>query len=384
MVFGYGIAGRFIFDWIKIFIEDYGIFLIDKKLNVATSFLSAFGLLLVAPIASTSAQVDYVMTGEWLTPCDSSDMTRECTISNLRPFVYPTGIAIDSSNNVYVVDAWTKEVQKFTSNGDFIMKWGTPGNGDGQFRTPTGIAIDSSNNVYVIDSSLSNVQKFTSNGDFIMKWGTPGNGDGQFRTPTGIAIDSSNNVYVLHLGLVNVQKFTSDGEFIMKWGTLGTHDGEFRHPVGIAVDPSSNVYIVDQKNNRIQKFTSDGGFLTKWGTRCEPKGNPYVIMDSELYSCIQPQDNEFFYPNGGIAVDEFSNVYVIDQYNNRIQKFTTNGKFISTILLPDYRAIVPSYSMLGHSDIDVDHQGHKIFTTVLDDKILVFSKVCSDLGKRIC
>ena len=33
----------------------------------------------------------------------------------------------------------------------FVRKWGSQGNGDGLFEEPTGIAIDSSNSVYVSD-----------------------------------------------------------------------------------------------------------------------------------------------------------------------------------------------------------------------------------------
>jgi tripartite motif-containing protein 71 len=261
---------------------------------------------------------------------------------------------------------------------------GTRGVGDGQFMAPTGIALDSSDNVYVTDLSRNNIQKFTSDGQFITKWGTQGVGDGQFMAPTGIALDSSDNVYVTQLGSAYVQKFTSDGQFITKWGTRGSNDGQFGNPGGIAVDQSSNVYVVDQHNNRIQKFTSDGNFITKWGTKCEPAYASNKIMDWTVYSCLQPNGTEFFYPNGGISVDELSNVYVVDQHNNRIQKFSSDGKFIATITLPDYRPILPSYSMLGHSDIDVDPQGNKIFTTALNDKILVFSKVCFDFVKQIC
>ena len=291
---------------------------------------------------------------------------------------------MDSLGNVFVADAWTKEIQKFTSEGKFLTKWGTPGDGDGQFRTPAGLAIDSSNNVYVVDLSRADIQKFTSEGKFITKWGTPGDGDGQFRTPAGLAIDSSNNVYVVDLWLTNIQKFTSEGKFITKWGTRGTNDGQFLNPKGIAVDALSNVYVVDQHNNRIQKFASDGKFITKWGTKCEPSNGDSIIIDWELSSCVQQNETEFFYPNGGIATDDLSNVYVVDQNNNRIQKYTTDGKNISTIRLPDYRLIVPSYSMLGYSDIEVESQGERIFTTVLNDKILVFSKVCYEFGRPIC
>ena len=51
-------------------------------------------------------------------------------------------------------------IQKFSSSGVFLAKWGTEGSGDGQFKDPRGIAVDGSGNVYVADYSNNRIQKF--------------------------------------------------------------------------------------------------------------------------------------------------------------------------------------------------------------------------------
>jgi tripartite motif-containing protein 71 len=50
-------------------------------------------------------------------------------------------------------------IQKFDNNGTFITKWGTEGEGDGQFDDAEDIAIDSSGKVYVADN-YNHVQVF--------------------------------------------------------------------------------------------------------------------------------------------------------------------------------------------------------------------------------
>ena len=50
-------------------------------------------------------------------------------------------------------------------------------------------------------------------------------------------------------------------------------------------------------------------FITKWGSR-------------------GTEDGQFFHP-GAVAVDSYGNVYVVDQLNNRIQKFDPDGIFIT-------------------------------------------------------
>jgi hypothetical protein len=42
---------------------------------------------------------------------------------------------------VYVADRVNCRIQKFTSEGEFITKWGSQGSGDGEFKEPFGITI---------------------------------------------------------------------------------------------------------------------------------------------------------------------------------------------------------------------------------------------------
>jgi tripartite motif-containing protein 71 len=90
--------------------------------------------------------------------------------------------------------------------------------------------------------------------NFIIKWGSKGEGDGQFFSPGAVAVDSSDNVYVADELNHRIQKFDSAGTFITKWGSQGAGDGQFTHPQEAALDSSGNVYVADGSNNRIQKF----------------------------------------------------------------------------------------------------------------------------------
>ncbi|MFA5414691.1 MAG: PKD domain-containing protein, partial [Methanoregula sp.] len=221
-------------------------------------------------------------------------------------FVSPSGIAVDSSGNVYVADNQNHRIQKFTSTGTFLGKWGSYGSGDGQFIYPTGMAVDSSGYIYVADEGNNRIQKFTSTGTFLGKWGSYGSGDGQFSGPSDVSIDSSNNIYVVSEHLI--QKFTYSNVFSGKWGSQGSGDGQFYVPSGVDVDSSGNVYVADTNNHRIQKFSLSGLYLAKWGSRGSG-------------------DGQFNFPLG-IAVDSLGNVFVVENAN-RVQKFTSTGTFIT-------------------------------------------------------
>ena len=127
---------------------------------------------------------------------------------------------------------------------------------DGQLQNPAGIAVDSTGNVYVVDADNQNVKKFDDNGKFITKWGSLGTSRGQFENPVGIAVDSDDFVYVTDIGTHDIQKFTSNGTFITAFGSQGTESGFFNVPYGIAIDPNAhNIYVADSRNNRIQVFS---------------------------------------------------------------------------------------------------------------------------------
>ena len=161
---------------------------------------------------------------------------------------------MDRVRNVYVVDQATAgtygtgiRIQKFSSDGRFLLSWGTSGDGDGQFYNAEGIAVDGAGNVYVTDWGRERVQKFTSNGGFLLYLGTEGTGagrgtgDGQFHNPKGTSADRAGNVYVAETINHRVQVFDSNGRFLRKWGSEGSGDGQFNRPTGIAIDRAGNV-----------------------------------------------------------------------------------------------------------------------------------------------
>ena len=53
--------------------------------------------------------------------------------------------------NLYVVDTQNRRVQKFSSTGAFLGKWGSPNRsprGEGSFESPGRIAVDREGRVY--------------------------------------------------------------------------------------------------------------------------------------------------------------------------------------------------------------------------------------------
>jgi sugar lactone lactonase YvrE len=140
--------------------------------------------------------------------------------------------------------------------------------------------------------------------------------------------------------------------FLTTWGKKGTGEGEFDSPIGLAVSPRDEIYVVDFKNARVQKFDADGKLLRIIPTGAGPggiavsrAGRVYVghfgdAKEGEHVRCVAPDgallhkwgkpgtgDGEFSF-TGGLAVGKDGSVYVADQTNRRVQRFTPEGKFM--------------------------------------------------------
>lgn len=236
------------------------------------------------------------------------------------------GLCIDQQGSLFVADNGNNRIQKFDNAGNFIILWGNFGSANANFHNPTGVACDGKGDVWVVDTNNHRVQKFDGKlGGYLMKFGSRGNGEGQFNAPWGIAVDRVRGfVYVVDSANFRVQKFDMMGEFIMAWGSFGTGDGQFYFPRGVAVDQSDGaVYIVDMGNHRIQKFDTSTNvlpqLLAKWGGSPEA-GHASSPLAREAGQLRSPW---------GIAVDGAGDVFVTDTGNHRVEKFDREGNFIT-------------------------------------------------------
>jgi sugar lactone lactonase YvrE len=264
----------------------------------------------------------------------------------------PDKIALDSSNNIYVVDTGNNRVSKYNSAGGFqgwIGKIATSptggatgcngasvgtvtpgwctggtsasGTGDGMLSSPQGLHLDSSGNLYVSDSSNHRINKYNSSGAF-QGW------IGKIATsPTGGAAGCSG---------------ASVGTFTPGWctggtATLGTGDGMLNTPKGLTLDTSGSIYVADSANSRVSKYNSSGafkGWIGKIATSptagaagctgaavgtltpgwCTGGASTYGTADGMLYNPI------------GVALDNSGNLFVSDNYNHRIVRYSIQGR----------------------------------------------------------
>jgi DNA-binding beta-propeller fold protein YncE len=163
-------------------------------------------------------------------------------------FGHVIGVAVDSRDDVYVLNRGEHPVIVFDCDGSFKGSWG-----EGVFNAPHGIYVDGEV-AYISDYRDHTVRKFTLEGEHLRTWGIkdqPG-GEGE----------------------------PFNGELLLSWGEHGSGPGQFElvHDVWVAAD--GRVFVADRQNHRIQIFTPDGEYITEWTGLRQPCG--VYIDDEEL------------------------------------------------------------------------------------------------------
>jgi hypothetical protein len=176
------------------------------------------------------------------------------------------------------------------------------------------------NNMFDNSSSLSATNDFATSestnkplyhvSEFWLRNGT---GEGEAMSARGIVVDQNNDTFVSDPYEDEIQKRDSHHNYTT-WGSHGEGDGQFNMVGNMAIDSFGNVYVTEFNNNRIQKFDNNGTFITKWGSNDTGYG---------------AGDGQFYHPMG-IAIDSLDNVYVVDLFTDRVQKFDSNGSFITS------------------------------------------------------
>ena len=250
-------------------------------------------------------------------------------------FDNPQGVAVDGSGNVYVADSNNYAIREITPGGVVTtLAGGHFGSSDGtgsaaMFLYPEGVAVDGSGNVYVADSNNQTIRKITSGGvvtTLAGMAGVSGSSDGtgsaaRFYYPGGIAVDGSGNVYVADTYNCTIRLITPGGAVTTLAGTAGqasSSDGtgsaaRFYYPHDVAVDGSGNVDVADSVNNTIRQI-SPGGVVTTLAGRAGVSGSSNGSGSSALFNTPS-----------GVAVGGSGQVYVADTNNDTIRQISPGG-----------------------------------------------------------
>ena len=251
----------------------------------------------------------------------------------------PSDVAVDGGGNLYVTDWHGHRVRKIDPSGIVTSlagtgDWGFSGDGgpatEAMLNHPFAVAADATGDVYVAERDGRRIRRIDPSGVITTfagtgEWGDRGDGGPAIEAPVprplGVEVDSGGTVYVSTDHRVRTIDDSGIIATLAGTGDVGsTGDGdpavqaELADPHGIAVDPAGNIYVAEWYGHRVRRIDGSGIITTFAGT-----GDQGYTGDGGLATLARLE-----YPLG-VAIDSAGNVYVAEDYGERVRKVDASG-----------------------------------------------------------
>ncbi|CAF2697913.1 unnamed protein product [Rotaria sp. Silwood2] len=314
----------------------------------------------IAPPTQTT--VPLCSTASW----NSSFTTIAGAISNPGStstlFSSPYDMTFDGYQNMYVADNNNHRIQRLPAGSNIGQTVAgiafTSGSGLSELSYPTAISVAPNGVMYILDSNNYRVLKWQL-GDPLGALVVGGRGSGtalnQIALSNGMFVDNQYNVYVSETANNRVTKWfngnTTAGILVAGGNGLGSTSDKLSGPWGIYVDSSNTLYVVDRGNHRVQKWISGAPLgVTVAGSTSDP--GPWVYQFNNPTS---------------ITFDQYGYMYVLDQGNNRVQKWFPGAVYGTTII---------SATMSSPKGMQWDLLGNLVVADTSFHRIISFPVTC--------
>jgi DNA-binding beta-propeller fold protein YncE len=234
---------------------------------------------------------------------------------------------LDTEGILFATDEHANVVAMFsTSTGETLGRWGEQGDEPGQLNAPSGIELDSDENLWVVSSRSHRVDHFTRSGEHIDGWGEFGSDPGQLNYPWGVTVDPINGtVLVADWRNDRIQRFSPEGELLQIIGHSGSGEGELNRPSGVTVDKYGDIYVADRNNHRVLLFNYRGTFIESFrGDATLSERAIQKVMTSPNMVRIRDNVTNFdrekrLLSPTSVKVDDDGFVYIMDSGRFRVQ-----------------------------------------------------------------
>jgi len=334
-----------------------------RVVNTGSAQITIAGVAIAAGDIQTVAGFYYQAEGA--TACQSAGDNGLATSAYLCD---PTGVFVDSSENIYIADWGNSAIREIAVSGVDIIATvaGTLGmfgyTGDGGLATsalldyPNGMAVDSSGDIFIADTDNFVIREVTAgNIETIIGNGFEAySGDGatalnaELNFPGAVFVDGLDNIFIADtVSSVIREVVTATGNIQTAAGngtdcpapTAVCGDGgpaasaQLNNPFGAFVDSTGNIFIADTEDNRIRVVNTSAQALMFWGITI-PAGDIATVAGTGIQGYggdgAAATSAELFSPYG-VFVDSAENIFIADKGNHAIREVAASTGIITTV-----------------------------------------------------
>jgi hypothetical protein len=264
---------------------------------------------------------------------------------------HPEGIAVDSAGDLFIADTGNNRIREVNYTAGIYATSNITtyaGNGVGNFAgdggqataaelyAPAGVALDSAGDLFIADSSSNRVREVNHSTHVISTFAggaSPGDGNqataAELNATAAVAVDAAGDIFIADTGNNRIREVNHSTGLITTIAGNGIQGysgdngpataAELNGPTGIAVNAAGNVFIADAGNNRVREINTSGVITTVAGNGTSGYNGEGTATTAELSDPT------------GVAVDGSGNIFIADQYNQRVRKVVLATDTISTI-----------------------------------------------------
>jgi hypothetical protein len=159
---------------------------------------------------------------------------------------------------------------------EYVDAWGAHGDGPGQFGKPVAITSDAESIIYIADAATGFINKFSSSGEPRLSFQDD---RGNLR-PADIAVDAGSAIYVADGRRGTVAIFFSDG---MRHRELRTNAlSAERESLHIAVDAYGTIFVTAKHPYGVRKFSPALRLIGSWGGSAAKKAANNAVNNAQI------------------------------------------------------------------------------------------------------
>ncbi len=310
------------------------------------------------------------------------DLVQGVTSTVIAGLVHPVAVAVDLTNNFYVLDqggGFVLEYDRFDRQYTLPMLLTT------NLVSPTAFALDTNANVYVTEAggAVKRIDAQSGAVTFVFTG---------LRQPNGIAVLDSGLLAVSDTG-ANVVRLidpaTGNQVSVIGTGVAGYRDGlwsqaMFSAPWQVAKAPDSSLVVADRANERVRIIRPDGTVITLYGVYPYEVDQPCLVCNPVILPGWLDGSVEFAEARDpvGVAVDPTGVVYTTEDYYDLVRRVDgvnlvpggNAGAGTTNLVVPP-----PELSLVaGYYPMGVDIQAAAVSTNFLQSGLLLYTTDGSD------